>query len=164
MKGGEPGPAGIGSDQSLDPLPHLLRRLVGERHRQDLVGPGVPAPDEIGDPIGNDARFARASACENEQRPVAVQHGVALFRIQLLEEIHDRVERIKYTVRWSAGPLVRWSAGPLVRWFAGPLVRWSAGSLVRWSAGSLVRGPVVGGTNGRRIAHQPRTTTLAPHR
>src|SRR5688572_15005182 len=149
MKGGEPGPAGIGSDQSLDPLPHLLRRLVGERHRQDLVAPGVPAPDEIGDPIGNDARFARASACENEQRPVAVQHGVPLFRIQLLEEIHDRVERISIPF---AGSLVRWFAGSLVRWSAGSLVRWSAGSLVRWSAGPLVRGPRSGGrrSGGRR--------------
>ena len=55
---GEPDPAGIGSDQPLDPLPHLLRRLVGERHRKDLVGPGVPAPDEIGDPIGDDPRLA----------------------------------------------------------------------------------------------------------
>ena len=71
--------------------------LVNVTARTSL-GPGVPAPDEIGDPIGNDARFARAGARENEQRPVAVQHGVALFRIQLVEEVHCPWGELQYTV------------------------------------------------------------------
>jgi hypothetical protein len=58
VKRREPDPARIGPNQPLNALAHLLRRLVGERHRKNLVRPRVAAPDEIGDAVGDDARLA----------------------------------------------------------------------------------------------------------
>jgi len=37
MEGGDLRAAAVGADQALDALLHLARRLVGERHRHDLV-------------------------------------------------------------------------------------------------------------------------------
>ena len=74
--------------QRLDPLAHLLRRLVGERDREHLVRLRVAVADEIGDAIRDDARLARAGAGKDEQRPITMQHRFALFRIQFVEEVH----------------------------------------------------------------------------
>ena len=74
-------PLRVVADQRLDALAHLPCRLVGEGHRQHVVGLGVPVADEVGDPIGDDARLAGAGAGEDEQRSIAMEHGFALFRI-----------------------------------------------------------------------------------
>ena len=47
---------------AVDALAHLLRRLVGERDREHLIGLGMAVADEIGDAIGDDARLAGAGA------------------------------------------------------------------------------------------------------
>ena len=76
-------PPAVVADELLDALPHLLRRLVRERDRQHLPGLGVAVADEVRDPERDDARLARTGARKDQQRPVAVEHGLALFRIQL---------------------------------------------------------------------------------
>ena len=81
-------PAAVGAEQRLDARPHLLGRLVGERDREHFVRLGVAVADEVGDAAGDDARLARARAGEDQQRPVDVQDGFALFGIEGLEEVH----------------------------------------------------------------------------
>ena len=76
------------ANQRLDALAHLARGLVREGHRQHLVGPGMAVADEIGDAIRDDARLPRPGAGEDEQRPIAMKHGFALFGVQLGEEVH----------------------------------------------------------------------------
>jgi hypothetical protein len=84
----EPHPARLVANERLDPLAHLLRRLVGERDREHLVRLRVAVADEVGDAIRDDARLARAGAGKDEQRPITMQHRFALFRVQFVEEIH----------------------------------------------------------------------------
>ena len=79
--------------QQLDALAHLRRGLVGERDRQDLARLGLPGADQVRDPVGQDARLARAGAREDQQRAFAVRHGVALGRIEALEEGIDGERR-----------------------------------------------------------------------
>ena len=88
MERRQPDAVGLVADQRRDPLAHLLRRLVGEGDREHLIGLGMPVADEVGDPVGDDARLAGARAGENQQRPVEMQRRFALFGIQLVEEVH----------------------------------------------------------------------------
>jgi hypothetical protein len=74
------------ADEQLDALAHLLRRLVGERDGEDLVRAGEPAADQPRDPVGEHARLARAGARQDQQRPLAVGHRVALGRVEPLEQ------------------------------------------------------------------------------
>src|SRR5215469_6024251 len=46
--------------------------------------------DEIGDPVGNDARLAAARARQNEHRSIDSFNGLALLRIQLVEKGQSR--------------------------------------------------------------------------
>ena len=81
VKGREPHPPGVFADQRLDPLAHLPCRLVGEGHRKDVVRLGVPVANEIGDPIGDDARLAGAGAGEDQEWSITMEHRFALFGI-----------------------------------------------------------------------------------
>ena len=81
--------AGRAADQQLDPLAHLLGGLVGEGDREDLVGPRLAGPQQVGDPVREHAGLARAGAREDQQRPLAVRHRVALGLVQALEESVD---------------------------------------------------------------------------
>ena len=74
--------------QRLDALTHLLGGLVGEGDSQYLVRRGVAVADEIRDAVGDDACLAGAGARENQQRPIEMERGFALFRVQLVEEVH----------------------------------------------------------------------------
>ena len=81
-------PAAVGAEQRLDARAHLLGRLVGERDREDFVRLGVAVADEVGDAAGDDARLAGPGAGEDQQRPVDVQDGLALFGVEGVEELH----------------------------------------------------------------------------
>ncbi len=91
VKRREPDALGRRTDERLDALTHFLRRLVGERDREHFIRVGVAVADQVRDPKSNYARLARARTREDEQRPVAMQHGLALFRIQFFEEIHGGI-------------------------------------------------------------------------
>ena len=63
---------------------HFRRRFVGERQPQDfLAGKFRLRVEQIADALGDDARLSRARAGHHHQRPFAMMHGGALFRIQL---------------------------------------------------------------------------------
>ena len=76
------------AEQRLDARTHFFRSLVGERDGEYLVVLRVSLGQEICDALGDDARLARARACEDQQRAVDVQDGVALFGIQRCKCIH----------------------------------------------------------------------------
>jgi hypothetical protein len=78
------------AEQLLDALAHLVRRLVGERDREDLARPRFPALDEPGDAPGEDARLARAGARDDEEGGAAVLGGLALLRVQPREQAFVR--------------------------------------------------------------------------
>ena len=89
VKRHQPHRARPGADEQLDPLAHLLRRLVRERDREDLVGPRLPGREQVRDPVRQHARLARARAGEDQQRPLAVQDRRAL---RLVEPAQQAVE------------------------------------------------------------------------
>ena len=75
------------SEHPLEPLAHLRGGLVGERDREDLVRLDAMRPDQVGDPVREDAGLARARARDDEERPVDVEHCLALGRVEVGEEL-----------------------------------------------------------------------------
>ena len=51
-------------------------------------GVRVAVADEVGDAVRDDARLAGPGAGEDQQRPVDVQHGLALFGVERSRKIH----------------------------------------------------------------------------
>ena len=83
------GGSGLGRparDEALNALAHLARGLVGEGDRQDLPGRHPPRRDEVRDARRDDPRLAGSRARDDEQRPVAVQHGFPLGIVEALEQ------------------------------------------------------------------------------
>ena len=68
--------------QTLDPLPHFPGRLVGKSNGGDGVGADPMRPRQVSDAVGDDAGFAAARPGHNQQRPLRMQHGVYLRRVQ----------------------------------------------------------------------------------
>ena len=63
---------------------HFRRRFVRERQPQDFLARKFRLRfEQIADALGDDARLSRARAGHHHQRPFAMVHGGALFRIQL---------------------------------------------------------------------------------
>ena len=85
------------TDQPLDPLAHLPRRLVGEGDREDLSRLSLPGGQQVGDPIREHAGLSGPGAGEHEQGSLAVGDRLALGRIQLREQAldlaHARLQR-----------------------------------------------------------------------
>ena len=81
-------PHGVGtrSDKSCHTLAHLGRSLVGERDGQDLTGGDTPFGQQIGDATRQHCRLARAGARDDQQRRTGMDHGLALLRVETLEE------------------------------------------------------------------------------
>ena len=82
------------AEQRRHALLHLLGRLVREGDRDHLAGVRVAGADEVGDAVGDDARLARPGAGEDEQRAVDLQHGLALFGVQFVKEVHGPVDQL----------------------------------------------------------------------
>ena len=70
-----------------DALLHFARRLVGERHRQD-VARSHAFFDEMRDARRDDARLARARPRQNQDRAVGGLGGLALRRIKRGKDGH----------------------------------------------------------------------------
>jgi hypothetical protein len=76
------------AQQQLDAFPHLFGGLVGEGDREHFVRLGQAAADQVRDPIRDDAGLSGSGAGQDEQRPIRVQNGLALFGIEGIEEVH----------------------------------------------------------------------------
>ena len=72
---------GAPAHQALGPLAHLLRGLVGEGDRRDLLGrqPGLQQPRDL---VHDHPRLARARAGQHQTRPVQVVHGLQLRGVE----------------------------------------------------------------------------------
>src|ERR1700722_13367811 len=74
------------ANQFFDALAHLRGGLVGEGHRQNGFRHYTLVFDQIGNAVGDDARFAAARPGKDQHRPVRSFHGLALLRVQLIEK------------------------------------------------------------------------------
>ena len=72
--------------QRADPLAHFARGLVGEGDAEDLARPGLLRRDEISEAGGQRGGLAGAGAGQHQHRPLGGQHGLALRRVQAVEE------------------------------------------------------------------------------
>ena len=69
------------------PLAHLGGGLVGEGDRQDLPDADVARGQQVGDAAGQHRRLARAGAGHDQQRRALVQHGLALLRVEAVQQL-----------------------------------------------------------------------------
>ncbi len=82
---------GRAPDQLADALAHLRRRFVGEGDREDLPRPGRAGREQVGDAAGQDPGLAGPGAGDDQQRPLAVQHGLALGLVEVGQQPLDTV-------------------------------------------------------------------------
>jgi len=74
------------ADEPLDALLHLPGGLVGERDREDLARVHVTLGEQVGDAVGEHPRLAGPGTGDDEQRRALVEHGLALLRVESVEE------------------------------------------------------------------------------
>ena len=91
VEGHHPHPPRDPADQRGDPLAHLVRGLVGEGDRQDLVRMRPAGRQQPGDPVGQGAGLARAGAGEDQQRALAEGDRLALRTVEAGEQALDLV-------------------------------------------------------------------------
>ena len=80
----------LGANQGTNPLPHLLRSLVGKSHRQNAFRLSAVA-NEIRDPKGHDARFPRSGAGEYQHRTPERLYSFKLFWVQSMSHAWNRI-------------------------------------------------------------------------
>ena len=91
VEGGHPHRPRGAPDQLLDPLAHLRRGLVGEGDRQDLARPRGAGRQQVGDAVGQDPGLTRARSGDHQQRPLFVEHRLALRSVELGQQPLDPV-------------------------------------------------------------------------
>ena len=70
------------ADEADDPLAQLGGGAVRERDREDPPRRDALDADEVGDPMGQDARLARAGAGEDQERALGRRDGARLLRVE----------------------------------------------------------------------------------
>ena len=75
------------ADQIMDPLPHFVGGLVGERDAQDVAGRDAQFVDQEGEPVGQRAGLARSGPGHHADKSFRGRHRQALFFVQLLQWI-----------------------------------------------------------------------------
>src|SRR3989338_886330 len=68
-------------------LLHLIRGLVGESERQNLVRLDVPLHDEPGEPARDDSGFAGSSSGNNQKRTLWMNYGRLLLWVEVFEDV-----------------------------------------------------------------------------
>ena len=81
-----PHPRRCAPEEAGDAFLHLARGLVGERDGEDATRIDPVLIDEARDARREHARLARARTGEDQQRSIDVQHGLALRRVEPLEQ------------------------------------------------------------------------------
>ena len=95
--------AARGPDELLDALAHLAGRAIRERDREHLVRLHLALGQQVRDAARQHARLSRPGARHHEHRPARVHHGLALLRVQSLEERH-RGRDLRHRRRVATGP------------------------------------------------------------
>jgi hypothetical protein len=86
MKGSHPPKRGVIAEQMRDALAHFPGGLVGERHRQDLMGPETMLQYQPGDFVGQHPGFAATGPRQHDLRAGGVHHGFQLGGVQEVPE------------------------------------------------------------------------------
>jgi hypothetical protein len=86
VKGAHPHARRRATEEAGDAVLHLAGGLVGERDGEYSAGIDAVLVDQARDARREDAGLAGTRAGEHEQRPIHVQHGFALRRVQSLEQ------------------------------------------------------------------------------
>jgi hypothetical protein len=73
------------ADQHADALSHLPSRLVGEGHRQNLVGRSPAGGEDMRDAGGEHPRLARAGAGQHQDRSIKRLDGRSLLGVETLQ-------------------------------------------------------------------------------
>jgi hypothetical protein len=92
VEGAEPQALDAAAEQQSDAQDHLARRLVGEGHREHLVGPDPLGDQHVREPRGQHPGLAGAGAGQHQERAVLRQHRRALLGIEPVE-IRRRTRR-----------------------------------------------------------------------
>ena len=75
------------TDEADDPFAQFRRGPVGEGDGEDPPRRHAVDPDEIGDPVGQDAGLARPGAGQDEQRALGRRDGASLLRVEGLDDL-----------------------------------------------------------------------------
>lgn len=86
VEGHDPHGARAGPDERLDTLAHLGRGLVGEGDGEDLARLGPPLAEQPRDAVRQHTGLAGAGTRDDEQRRALVDDGLALLRVEPLEQ------------------------------------------------------------------------------
>ena len=89
MEGAAPEAAWLDAGQLVDAVEHFLGGFVGEREQQDVAGLDAFG-EQVGDAVGEGARFAGACTGEHEQRPRLGRDGGVLLVVELGAEVDRR--------------------------------------------------------------------------
>ena len=109
MEGAEPQPLDALAEQARDAADHLARGLVGEGHREHLIGPRPAGQQHVREARGQHPGLAGAGAGQHQERPVRRLDRRALLRVEAVEIAPRRRRR-----RRPACPLDR-SCNPCAR-------------------------------------------------
>ncbi len=74
------------SNQVDHPLTHLGGCLVGERDGQHLADTDLSGGEQVGDPASQHSGLTRTRSRDDQQWRALVQHGLALLRVEAVEE------------------------------------------------------------------------------
>jgi hypothetical protein len=85
MKGHHPHRSDDAAEHAFEAALHLVGRLVCEGDGEDLLWLHAAGGDEVGDPVRQDARLARACAGDHEHGSLGGEHRLALGGIQVGE-------------------------------------------------------------------------------
>ena len=93
----DPHAARVDRRERGQPQQHLLRRLVGERHREDRERPRLAGGEQPRDAGGQHARLAAAGAGQDQRRRMRERHRGELLGVQVFEKRggHARKRRCK---------------------------------------------------------------------
>src|SRR4030043_1959912 len=88
MEGGNPGPFGRLSKETLHSLLHLVSCLVCEGDSQDIPGGNPFFLNEGGDSVGQNPGLSASSPCKNQEGSFGLKNGLLLNRIEIIEQRH----------------------------------------------------------------------------
>ena len=76
----------VATNQGIESLAQLAGSLVGERHRQEVVGIDVLDLKEVRHAVHDYPRLARAGPSQDQQRPIDMRDRFALVLVQAFEQ------------------------------------------------------------------------------
>ena len=73
------GASAVLTQQVGQPQPQLAGGADAERDHEDLLRPRQVGVEQVRDPVDEGSRFPGPRACDQEQRPLTMRHGLRLL-------------------------------------------------------------------------------------